>query len=211
MISTLVVATRKGDIICNGTVDKDHVIGNALVLCPGCSGNKSSFQIGLREQWGKDNGLVPGSCIPGMGTHWFLDTFARPGQITWQGDGLFPIVPMYDGRNRELVSIFFLSPTMHQNSTQWDMGGLQPPEAFCVNTCDLCGGKFRINNQQQGKWADVHVIFRPTEDILCPLDWRSYMFAGSAEIYCPKHSMWTKLSEAAVYIPGAVPITPEQR
>merc|ERR1712137_958914 len=211
--SRLDVSFRKGSQICSGETLPQHVVGNTLIINP--TGGDNSIEVALTEDWPSANGWAAGSCIPGMGRHYFLDTLSADGTNSYKTDGQFPVAIMYyDG---VLDGMFFLAATPQnpgwdpnsdwknatppQHPTQWDMEGATPHNFLCGNTCDNCAGKGAVGwdaTTNEGHfWSTMHVLFNDKEKMkLCPAEFGcvdnplSRMVPPMRAICCPGFPPW---------------------
>jgi len=131
-----------------------------------------------------------GSCIPGMGYHWFTDTIGG-NNLTYKAENTVPVVPMYD-HDGNFVAIFFLATAKKQN---WDatIGGLCPlgipftPECLdalnfwdpgpglneanegqfylCGNLCGQCD--FTGSGSTPGMYTTMHWFFQDPAKLEC--------------------------------------------
>jgi len=89
-----------------------------------------------------------GSCIPGMGNHWFKDTVGGK-NLSFKAENTVPIVPMYDN-DGTIMAIFFLATSKKQN---WAPGcdclaEIRAPTPECLGTSnfwDPCEGLNQAN------------------------------------------------------------------
>merc|ERR1712137_784167 len=166
--SRLDVSFRKGSQICSGETMPEHVVGNTLIINP--TGGDNSIEVALTEDWPSANGWAAGSCIPGMGRHYFLDTLSADGTNSYKTDGQFPVAIMYyDG---VLDGMFFLAAT--PQNVGWD-----------------------ATTNEGHFWSTMHVLFNDKEKMkLCPAEFGcvdnplSRMVPPMRAICCPGFPPW---------------------
>lgn len=138
---TLQVAFREKEEMCSSEPSA-HKVGTAIIVNP----RGPSLRVPLREPLAEQQGWHVGSCIPTMGTHWMLDTHAPSGQMTYDAQNFFPVVPMYD-LDGSITAMFFQTwkTQVSRPVGQWDENPTLPVAQMCNNTCDHCGGHGRFS------------------------------------------------------------------
>mmetsp|Transcript_32916 Transcript_32916/g.36945 ORF Transcript_32916/g.36945 Transcript_32916/m.36945 type:complete len:431 (+) Transcript_32916:322-1614(+) len=124
---------------------------------------------------------VDGSCVNGMGTHWWHDIETGNDTLSYEAKNLFPITPMYDPEDGALVAIFFSAhkymqaspvtlPPDNTVSNLWDVSHLFQkngptfPNLMCVNFCDpQC--QFKGGLGEPPAFSSMHWWFRNPEKI----------------------------------------------
>jgi len=158
------IAFRSGDIVCSGSTSGD-IIGDTLKVNP--AGGANSRLLPLSEAAAKAEGWHRGSCFDGMGWHYFLDTAAGHGQMTWQAANLFPVVTMF--HEGKINAVFFASqndqvsiPIIKPN--EWEPKSLTDSQ-MCANTCDAdCHFG---HTPHEGDWSTMHFYFRDHTPVVC--------------------------------------------
>ena len=133
------VAFRNGSMACSSKFDPDLPLGDNLIVNP--DGIRQALPLTVRDA--ARNGWVRGSCILGMGVHWFRD-LSSWGSMTWQASQLLPVVMMYDEVSDNptmTVNAFFFASSVVQQSfvppsaNQWEPIPL-PDRLMCGNLCN---------------------------------------------------------------------------
>jgi len=112
-----------------------------------------------------------GSCLQGMGYHWFQDVVGGP-ELTYEADTVVPVVPMYDSEDGTLNGIFFMATNAKQTGSKpnfenfWDASpGLSQANTFMDGTnpfcANLCGG-CQFTGSDDGMFATMHWFFKVT-------------------------------------------------
>jgi len=101
---------KKSDVCGVGSLNEPSI---ALLLADG-KGRKS---IPMTEDAAKSGDWVKGSCIGGMGVHYWTDV-QHGSNLSFEVDNLFPIAPMYNENDGSLNGIFFFAAKMMQ---KWDI------------------------------------------------------------------------------------------
>lgn len=135
-----------------------------------------------------------GSCLEGMGYHWFKNAFPDAGkELTYKHDSVMPVVPMYHPITKDISGIFFYAPERLQvwdddvcnqafatsdgptlfgcfsNNNFWDPGpGLLQMSAgplfMCKNTCDA---DCSFEDSYDGTISTMHFFFYPGTELPC--------------------------------------------
>jgi len=140
----------------------------------------------LTENWHE------GSCIPGMGVHWFKSAETGYKNLTYKRNSVVPVVPMYIPGG-SISGLFFWAPQKMQvwdneictpalfqrlpnlgecftKCNFWDYGpGLNQkndgPLFMCANTCD---DKCYFEDSNDGIINTMHFFFYPINTLQCP-------------------------------------------
>lgn len=138
-----------------------------------------------------------GSCIQGMGFHWFKNVIPGVEPFTYKSNMVVPVVPMYHPDNKNIAGLFFWAPEMMQNfgpacnialATQ-DMSVLIPclesknfwdplPGLSQVNELGPLGPTFMCANtcdrecyfedSVDGIIQTMHFFFHKASELVCP-------------------------------------------
>ena len=136
-----------------------------------------------------------GSCLHGMGTHWFSDAVSGK-DLTLKTENTVPIVPMYNSfGDKKISGVFFMaterkqnwdfeacpiegSPKeavacncfVHKNCNFWDkspglLQELEPPFYMCANMCGDCA----FSGTKDGYFTTMHWFFHDAAaTVSCP-------------------------------------------
>ena len=125
-------------------------------------------EIPLTRGEAEKQGYYRGSCFDGMGMHYFKD-LKVPGGMSWDSDGLQPVVAMYNS-DESLNAVFFASSD-NQNSI-WGSHEWEPVPlndwAMCKNWCPSAGCNWDANGGHEGGlWSTQHWYFGNHEEVKC--------------------------------------------
>ena len=152
--------------------DAASSIGDRLVINQGAGG--LAFELPLTRAEANASGWVKGSCMGGMGTHWWKDVNGD-GSMTFQSNNLLPVALMYDEESpgaKGEINAFFIASVVRQQTllppwnNQWEPVFL-PASAFCTNFCDgTCSKKIDVSG-----YSTLHVYLKDHNKVTCHGGW----------------------------------------
>jgi WAS/WASL-interacting protein len=176
------VSFRDPSLVCSSEHVSDE-IGDRIIL----NQHTIAKSIPMTRSEAMREKFAVGSCMKGMGQHWFYDVATAP-SISFQSSTLLPVTPMYDVANGKINAFFFSTPSCQNGEgPRWDnagpLGAGLPSAGMCANFCDeKCATStkqvgidkiFKTSSWSNPKttcWATMHIFFNehPDKSPTCP-------------------------------------------
>jgi len=145
---------RSSEYMCTNKTNS-YILGDQISV-----GNK--YPIPQTSDEATSQGWVAGACIPEMGIHYSLDV-TSPGHMTWNASNLFPVMPMYGVKDKEIKAVSIVTPSWQDTIPFGEFEGPVNNAIFCYNWCPKSGCTFSGTHV----WSTFHWLFTDYKEVSC--------------------------------------------